>query len=185
MFSDATKLEIQKLFETSEPPDLGPGPRPGIKPEAELYKSLDRLFAGANAQGEQLELVRALLLLWHDHLDAAHKIAQDVGSASGSFVHGIMHRREPDYGNAAYWFRRVGKHPAFGEIAPRVTKALGAKGDGELARKLTRGGEWDAFAFISACEGAARSSDGDGTKEALRKVQAIETAALFDWLCST
>jgi hypothetical protein len=184
MLNGATKQEIQKLFETLQPPELGPGPRPGIKSEAELKKCLDKALGNSSVQAEQWDLIIALVLLWHDHLDAAHAIAQEISNATGSFVHGIMHRREPDYGNAAYWFRRVGKHPAFAEIASRAGKALDAKGQAELTQKLVPGGEWDPFAFVSACEGAARTSGRAEQKELMRELQAMETSALFDWLCS-
>src|SRR5262249_53713086 len=137
-------------------PELGPGPRPGVKSEAELNKCLHKALDASGAQAEQREIIIALVLLWHDHLDAAHEIAQGISNATGSFVHGIMHRREPDYGNAAYWFRRVGKHPAFAEIANRARKALDANGEPQLTQKLVPAGEWDPFAFISACEEAAR-----------------------------
>src|SRR5262249_41974325 len=183
MLNPATKLEFQKLFDTLQPPELGPGPRPGVKSEAELKKSFDKLLGNSNTQTEQSQLILALVLLWHDHLDSAHTIAQDVATPAGSFVHGIMHRREPDYGNAAYWLRRVGKHPAFVEIAKRASKALEVKGDDDLTRKLVPKGEWDPFAFINACEGAARNSSPIEQKELMRELQAIETSALFEWLC--
>jgi hypothetical protein len=51
-----------------------------------------------------------------------------------------------------------------------------------LAQKLIVGGEWDPFAFISACEGAARASTAARQRELMRELQAIETSALFDWI---
>jgi len=180
MVNGATKQEIETLFETLQLPDLGPGPRPGIKSEAELGKHLDKAFGSSDATVEQRELVSALVLLWHDHLDAAHEIAQEIANPTGSFVHGIMHRREPDYGNAAYWFRRVGKHPAFAEIAIRAGKALEEKD--ELAKELIPGGEWDPFAFVSVCERASRNSS-QGEKKLLQELQAIESRSLLDWIC--
>lgn len=180
MLNGATKQEIQRLFETSQAPELGPGPRAGIKPENELNKCLEKILGNSGARKEQRELIKALVLLWHDHLDAAHEIAQEIADPTGAFVHGIMHRREPDYGNAAYWFRRVGKHPAFKEIGNRAGKALESRGDAALAKRLLPGQEWDAFAFISACGEVATHG---APRETLRELQAIETMALFDWLC--
>ena len=53
-----------------------------------------------------------LLALWHDgrgDWDAAHRVAQDIDDANGSWIHAYLHRKEGDAGNAAYWYRRAGK----------------------------------------------------------------------------
>src|ERR1051326_6331993 len=44
------------------------------------------------------------LYLYFSCLDEAHRIAQSVETPEGAFWHGIMHRQEPDAGNASYWF---------------------------------------------------------------------------------
>ena len=55
--------------------------------------------------------------LWNDFLDESHTISQNVETTTGSYWHGIMHRREEDFSNAKYWFRRVGSHPVFDDLA--------------------------------------------------------------------
>jgi len=57
-------------------------------------------------------LTPLLKALWHaarDEWDAAHRIAQDDGSADGAWVHAHLHRVEGDESNAGYWYRRAGK----------------------------------------------------------------------------
>src|ERR1700719_4147373 len=103
--------EFQNLLAIGGLPELGPGPRQGVLPHAQLDPPLNKLLAQADLSSTSRDLIRALVLLWHDRLDAAHAIAQAIEDADGSFLHGIVHRREPDYGNARYWFRRVGAHP--------------------------------------------------------------------------
>jgi hypothetical protein len=160
--------ELQKLFATAEPPELGPGPRAGLLAEAVLAARLDVLFDRGEIAIARQPLIRALVLLWHDHLDAAHVIAQSIDNADGAFLHGIVHRREPDYGNAKYWFQRVGAHGAFGEIAARVAQ-----------------GRFDPLAFVDACAVAARSGRGEMAAEVLREVQRIESAVLLErWVGS-
>ncbi len=49
--------------------------------------------------------------LWHDARGdwrKAHELAQAESSADGSHVHGYLHRKEGDDGNAAYWYARAG-----------------------------------------------------------------------------
>src|SRR6266446_6001259 len=84
-------------------PELGPGPRAGVLPAAELDRELERVAGFAKLPGSRRELARALVLLWHDHLDAAHVIAQGIETPDGAFAHGIVHRRERSEE------RRVGK----------------------------------------------------------------------------
>ena len=177
----SSQTEIHKFLATPELPDLGPGPRPGVRTEPELAAELTMLFKTAGIPAQRQDLIRALVLLWHDHLDTAHEIAQAVDNQDGAFLHGIMHRREPDYGNAAYWFRRVGQHPAFPEMARRVTTLLQTKGEGALLEKLVPKGKWAAFAFIKACEQAAESGKPGKQAALLREIQKVESEALLDW----
>ncbi|MBM3796805.1 MAG: hypothetical protein FJW31_22770 [Acidobacteria bacterium] len=58
------------------------------------------------------EEAMAELWLLFDDLDRSHQIYQRLDSREAAFWHGIVHRREPDPANAAYWFRRVGRRHA-------------------------------------------------------------------------
>lgn len=62
-------------------------------------------------------LVVSGLWLLAGELDLSHSLSQSDDSVEGSFWHGIMHRREGDFSNAKYWFRRVGEHPVFARLA--------------------------------------------------------------------
>ncbi len=174
--------EFKDQIVTPELPDLGPGPRANVLPESALNQVVDDFLLKSKLPRTNGELIRSLVLLWHDHLEAAHVIAQNVDSADGSLVHGIMHRREPDYGNAKYWFRRVGKHPCFPELAEEVNEFLGINNDHGLSAKLVRHGEWDSFGFIDACEQAAQRPASDPQRRLLREVQRIEFEVLLESL---
>lgn len=64
-----------------------------------------------------VDLVKAALFLWNDDFDHAHEYAQVAHNPEGSYWHAILHRREPDYSNAHYWYSRVGSHPVFHQMA--------------------------------------------------------------------
>ena len=176
--SGTLSQDIKTFLATPEPPDLGPGPRPGVEPEAALNKRLSEAIRSLKVPSQKQELIRALILLWHDHFEPAHKIAQDIETSDGSFVHAILHRREPDYWNSKYWFRRVGKHPAFGEIANRVGGLLDSKPADALRAKLLDRGSWDPCAFVDLCEQASRTNE---HKLLLREIQALETSSLLEF----
>ena len=122
--------------------------------------SASRLFAGARVP----EAAFSGLYVYFSCFDEAHQIAQDIPTAEGSYWHAIVHRMEPDAGNAAYWFRQVGTHPIF----PALARAAG------------REGKWDPFAFIDLCE-QARHQPGSELESRARAVQLVEWQLLFDW----
>ena len=96
--------------------------------------------------------LKAALHLWNDDLHRCHAIAQDLPSADGSYLHGVMHRREPDYGNSKYWFHRVGDHPAFPDVRTSALEVL----PGDLRRAVEKDRAWDPFRMVDWCERAAR-----------------------------
>jgi len=175
---------LQSFLATPDPPELGPGPRSPVQPAASVNRQFDAAFAQAGLTGEQAALTRAAILLWHDHLDAAHAIVQDLETRDGSYVHAILHRREPDYGNAKYWFRRVGTHPCFAPLALRAMQILKTSGDNVLTNTLLPRGQWDAFAFVDECQAAACRSSAEPRNVILRNIQRIEFEVLLGYLGS-
>ncbi len=59
----------------------------------------------------QHEALLAGLWLYVDDLDAAHRICQrHEGEPTFDYWHAMLHRREGDFGNSRYWYRRAAAH---------------------------------------------------------------------------
>jgi hypothetical protein len=170
-------IQFKEAIATPELPMLGPHRRGGTKSEAEIIRSLDSFFSAQNIPEPRKPLLRSAALLWHDHLDESHTISQGIETRDGSWLHGIMHRREPDYGNAKYWFHRVAPHDTFPELTTRVMRLLANDRIG-LATRLIEKGDWKPFAFIDECERAEQKKDAALTST-LRKIQAAEFDVLL------
>jgi hypothetical protein len=169
--------EFKTLIATGEFPRLGPQRRPDTLSVAEIDRKLSDWFKAAGIPVQTQPILRSAALLWHDHLDESHTISQDIETRDGSWLHGIMHRREPDYGNAKYWFRRVGEHVAFPRLAERVADLL--KNDGRLRERLIEQGKWQSFAFIDECERAEQGKDAM-SNATLRQIQETEFDTLVE-----
>ncbi len=167
-------------------PELGPG-----RPEDSLRPTLQKLTTVSLAAGRpvrdatMLDCCRSGLWLQFDFLDESHTLSQEIDTPTGSYWHGIMHRREPDYGNAKYWFRRIGNHPILDELGPACAaglELLRRQGTLELDRAaqwLLDAARWDPFRFVDLCETVSRGKSTSGL--ACREAARIEWELLFDY----
>lgn len=162
---------------------LGAGtPKSGAR-EALNALSADAAFAHTKIVDRDMAAccVSGVWLL-HDYLDESHSVSQGIHTPSGSFWHAIMHRREGDFSNAKYWFRRVGRHPVFdaiGESAAELAAGYPMGGGAEQAvKQLISGGTWDPCAFVDSCQAnvAGRGRDGEFCLD----IQQAEWELLFD-----
>jgi hypothetical protein len=171
--------DFKALLQTEAPADLGPQPRASALTIPELDGRLDTALRDIRLTPALKELIRALVYLWHDHLEASHRLAQEIENADGSLIHGIMHRREPDYSNAKYWFRRVGSHPSFLALAVRTGELLEKRGETDLHSRLVPNRMWDPFAFVDAVEDAAEGQFRSKVP-ILEEIQKIEFECLLE-----
>lgn len=170
---------IAELLVTQRLCELGPG-----RPESSRREKLAALDAPTVVMPLKLAdrdmALCCLAGLWlrHDFLDESHRISQEIHSTTGSYWHGILHRREPDFSNAKYWFRRVGQHAVFAELnagARHLAADLPASMAGAKLREQT---SWDPFQFVDLC--AAAIDRGSEDETLCRKVAQLEWQLLFD-----
>ena len=55
--------------------------------------------------------LKALWLAKNNRWHESHDIAQDIPSATGSWIHALLHTIEGDLGNAGYWYSKAGQAP--------------------------------------------------------------------------
>lgn len=116
----------------------------------------------------QTTLFKAGLYLLHDYLDESHAQSQSMeGDRDADLWHAIMHRREPDYGNAKYWCRRVGSHPVHEALAPLAVPILADAGVAGFSAE-----KWDSIKFVDLCERVA--NEDSPANRAAREVQWLE-----------
>lgn len=123
----------------------------------------------------QPEAALAGLWLYFSCFDECHEIAQNLSSAEANFWHAILHRQEPDSGNAAYWFRRVGTHTIFRDLCAEADRIVARYPEAEFRT----GGKWDPFSFIMFCE-RARQQPNSAQEHAAVEIQRAEWQLLFD-----
>lgn len=137
-----------------------------------------RISAASFGAGMAADALKAALLLWNDDLYASHELVQDIPAATGSLLHGIMHRMEGDHPNAEYWFRRTGSHPCYKEIAAAAAEAGGGTGEtAAAAAPYVRDGVWDPYGFNRAVQQTIRSGD-NRAAAALELVQRMEMSVV-------
>jgi hypothetical protein len=175
--------ELKRLIDTKELAGLGPETREGALSVSEIDQELRGILSVGKLSAPVQDLFRAGIYLWHDLLDEAHKIAQDIETADGSLLHGIMHRREPDYANAKYWFRRVGSHPSFLGLAVRASEYLEKADESDLHSRLVPNKMWDPFAFVDAVEDAEEGQFRSKIA-VLQQVQKLEFECFFENLAN-
>jgi len=182
---------------------------PALRPEYVWHPGLDAEIAklplaelagdrpddAANAQA-----LIAALHLWNDSLDAAHMLVQDLTASTGSALHGIMHRLEGDYGNAKYWFRRAGDHPAWHGLQSRAARWLQEEKSGgrlpggtigDALNAIATQGMWNPYLFTDAVAmtaGGNGSGAASGTgsaqagREVLEHLQGLELSSFIRYL---
>ena len=98
-------------------------------------------------------------------LEDAHRIVQDFDTPEARYWHGIVHRREPDYSNAKYWFRQLGHHAVFDDL--RETATLKDSLSQKTIEYILPSGKWDPFRFVDLCDDCQKGGQSELLTELL------------------
>jgi hypothetical protein len=115
------------------------------------------------------------LWLYFSFFEEAHQLVDVLDTKEAALWHGIVHRMEPDSGNAAYWYRRAGRHDIFRDLAREASRILQTLPDAEF-----RVGQWDPYSYLAFCD-RARVQPNSSQERAAREIQRAEWQILFDY----
>ena len=134
---------------------LGPGnPDTSAEHALKTFNPTSAFQPHTITDAKMAEACHSALWLYHNYLDISHTISQGIETSTGSYWHGIMHRREPDYSNSKGWFRRTGDHPIFPALQAAAADIAAIYATDDAAAFLTSQSDWDPDAFIDLCDAA-------------------------------
>lgn len=170
---------VRELLAPPRLASLGAGtPDRSLRPKLAALRAADLAVGRRPADLQMATACLSGLWLYFDFLDESHQLSQENETPTGSFWHALMHRREGDFGNSKYWFRRVGNHP----VMPKLLEAARCEGldrappaVGELLSATT----WDPYRFVDLCTAATRGEA--GLVDSCLKIQRLEWEILFDF----
>ena len=178
-------LFLTTFFHRENPPRLDREKRSGTLSLKEI-----RAFSEENKArfvGSRGQVALGLLMLWHDHWEEAHHIAQsDEGEPDHDLLHAIVHRREQDFANSSYWFREAGQNNSFKLIGSRADKLLVESSNPsapQLRAEVLPDSHWSSQGFVTAIRADAREKE-NPTTSLLRELQAEEIISFFETLIS-
>jgi hypothetical protein len=114
------------------------------------------------------------LWFYFDCFDDAHQLADSRENQDAYYWHAMVHRREGDSGNAAYWFRKTGTHPIFQPLATEAASIVRKFPGAEF-----RVAKWDPYAFVMFYE-RAQEQPASEQEQAAMQIQRAEWQLLFD-----
>jgi len=152
----------------------------GFAPAREILRALKPadVLAKPIVRSDEAQAVLAGLWLWHDWLDESHTISQGIHTATGSYWHAIMHRREGDFSNSKYWYAKCAGHPVKKAIASKAAEIVRGSKAAQAVSAVLLGG-FDPNALVDLAEDVHRRPD-DPARETIIALQQAEWQALFE-----
>lgn len=172
---------IRGLIESAELCPLGPGRENAAVCDQLQQIQPESISDEPVVDDEMASCCISALWLLHNYLDRSHTISQDIPTGEGSYWHGIMHRREPDFPNAKYWFRRVGQHAVFDSLPAAARAICDSLAVEDPSLRQLADGPWDPMLFIDCCENAYRGDPGSAAAEACRRMADAEWKLRFQF----
>ena len=159
---------LEPSLATAMPALLHPSPSlPLLNQMNHLLKSL-----GTTEIINTYNTIRAALLILADDLSSAHDIVQSIHTPHAAAFHAIIHRREGDFWNSNYWWRRTeGIH--WSNLGTQATDLLKAN---PFDLQSLRTPNWSPAAFTDAVEKHHNSSH---LTSILLEIQRLEWRSLL------